>query len=277
VFPGAPATIGRGLVASSFQYYLTGDENLRLEVESDWVAARVELAWRFWRESDRTIQLTRQSHLTSDITRSTRSTYKLDAGALLNVRVSTPVLPPPYGMTWVRVQLIRGLEGGTEVIGTLLQGYVSLTNDLNWPGSPIEKQDGSSGVIRQVGFSNNGFDLRATVPTDRRWRVVCGRFAYTTGGVAGARNPFVIGLDAAAAIYWAGIVPSNIPPGSTFVFSFGAGMSPSAVTVVGLFHLPWPNDLEMAAGHQVRASVDGFQAGDSFSNGALVVRQWMDL
>jgi hypothetical protein len=155
VYPGAaPVAIGRGLVASSFQYYLSGVESLRVTVQAILPGGTVDVLWRTWREDDRSIVLTRESiDYGSVVALSTTHEYPLQAGALLNVRVGVGSGTGVYGLLWVRVQLLQGRGTAALVVGTLLQGYVSNQNDLAWPGSPIEKQDQAAGSVFSIAGS----------------------------------------------------------------------------------------------------------------------------
>lgn len=277
--PGAPAAaIGSGLVASSFQYYLTGDESLRVIVTPLRLpAGTIELAWRSWRQSDRQVVLTRQSIPAGVIFPIASTTeYPLNAGALLNLRVGVGSTAVQYGLVWVRVQLILGAGTSANVIGTLAQGFVSTQNDLGWPGSPIEKQDQAAGFLVSEPGVLGGASVLWTVSAGQRYRVICGRFSYAASAVAGNRNGFVAVLDPAGNYVYAGENSVAFGAGVTQAFSFAAGHSPSADGAASNFHLPFPTDLELMTGWQVQVSASGAQAGDGISGPILVYRTRVD-
>lgn len=267
VFPGsAPAAIGRGLVASSFQYYLTGDEALRVTVISLTNAGPVDIAWRTWSEADRRIVLTRQTLLTTDPAPSTTTQlYTLDAGALLNLRVALDTTPRAFPLLWVRVQLVRGFTGALDVIGTLLQGYLGGTRDLAWPGSPLETGDNVRGAQFSVTGAAGGFSSTITVPTQQRWAVQSGRTTYQASAVVTSRRVYLECSDSVAQPIWVSTSEYLVTANEQARFAFGSGISPSVSGGNSQFHLALPADLELSAGYTIAARVLNAQAGDAFT------------
>lgn len=277
MYQAAPVSIGRGLVASSFQYYLTGAENLRVTAFYRFAPLTVDLAWRFWREQDRVIQLGADSMRVTALGVTTTKDFALDAGALVGLRIGTSQAGLQLGELWVRVQLIRGLGGATQVIGTLLQGYVTAENDLAWPGSPLQSQHDGRGAVRHLTFAGvAGPAVQLTVPAGVRWRVVTGRVVLNTSAAVGNRTPFAMALDSFGNAYWVGINSVVTPPSSAGGYAFAAAQSPSAVTALGGSHLPWPDDLELGAGDSVRVQAAGIDAADTWTPATLLVREWLD-
>jgi hypothetical protein len=251
---------------------------LRVTVTSLEPARPIEVAWRFWREQDRQIVLTRQTLQTTDPAPSTvTKTYPLDAGALLNLRIASGSTPVHYGLVWVQVQVVRGFEGAVDVIGTVLQGFLSTQNDLGWPGSPIEKQDQAAGfIISQPPTSLGGFTARWIVPTGQRWRVICGRGVVACGGVVANRFPTVFTRDGSAQVTYLDVSEVGFPAGSTTGVSFGAGASRSVGAGSGAISLSWPSDLELNGGCDVFMDVFNGQAGDTIGSTTLFVRTRVD-
>lgn len=278
LYPGtASPIIGRGLVASSFQYYLTGVESLRVVMQSLVAGVKLELACRLWRESDRAVVLSRELiDSGTGIPTPVTTEYALDAGALLNVRLGVASGTPAHGAIWVRVQLIQGAGAAAVVVGTLLQGFVSTSNDLGWPGSPIEKQDSASGFVASHAGAAGANISALTIGARERWRPICGRFTYTASGAAGNRNAFVAVLDNAGNFVYVGVSSILIGPGGALSLSFAAGASPSADGGGAQFHLPFPGDLELAGGWGLRFSALGADVADVISNPYFVVRKRVD-
>lgn len=278
VYPGAaPVASGRGLVASSFQYYLTGDESLRVEtISNNAPFAIVDVGVRLWREDDRAIIIERERHVCSPPALSQKD-YALPAGALLNLRLATSTAAAIYGRLFVRAQLIRGTGAAADVIGTLVQGYLSPQNDIAWPGSPIQTMHDGRGVIFDVGWSLvAGPALVMTVPAGVRYRVIAGAFYYTTSAAPGNRIVIPKAQSALGKDIWLGPPAAQQAPGTTSFYSIGSGMSPNNRVELGVIALPWPADLELAVGQSVTVSVISADAADAFSIQSLVVREWMD-
>lgn len=278
VFPGAAgAAIGRGLVASSFQYYLTGDEALKVTVTTLQGARDYDITYRFWREADREIQVARQRVSTTDPgPSSATATFPLDAGALLNLRVGRTGLNVFYGLSWVQVQIVRGDSAAQLVLGTLLQGFISNQNDLGWPGSPVEKQDQTSGFIVTQLPTVAGAVATWTVPAGERWKVLSGQFTYACSGVAGNRFPQVRLVDGSAQGVFFDVTEWFVGAGSTVFLSFGNGVTRSAGPASGAAGLCWPLDIEVNGGCAIKATASGAQAGDTVTNGTLLIRTRVD-
>jgi hypothetical protein len=278
VFPAVgPVASGRGLVASSFQYYLTGDESLRVEtISSNVPGAIVDVGVRLWREDDRAVIIERERHVCLPPTLSQKD-YALPAGALLNLRLSTTTSNARYGRLFVRAQLIRGGGAAADVVGTLTQGYISPQNDRAWPGSPVEQMKDSPGVVVNPGWVINvGPRLDMTVPASTRYRVISGRCQYTAAAVVANRYLFTIVTDSIGNTIWAGGTDVAITAGTTWTLAFAAGLGPSSVVAPGFLVLPWPNDLDLSAGQTASIVPFNPQAGDTLTGGALTVREWME-
>lgn len=273
----APVGVGRGLVASSFQYYMTGDESLRVTVQTLQGARDYDITYRFWREADREIQLARQTiHTTDPGPSAVTADYPLDAGALLNLRVGRTGQNVFYGLSWVQVQIVRGSGLAAIVVGTLLQGFISNENDLGWPGSPIEKQDQASGFIQSVAGVIVGASATWTVPAGERWTVVSGRFNFAAGGVVGNRYPTVSVADAGVSQVYLDAAEWFIGAGTSIFMSFARGVTRSPVAGSGIATLCFPSDVELRGGDVIGVGALGSAAGDAVSNAVLAVRTRVD-
>jgi hypothetical protein len=281
VFPGVgPVLPGRGLVASSFQYYLTGDESLRLEIINLFALSLtpvVDVGARLWREDDRAVIVERES-LAATLGTLARADYPLPAGALLNLRLSTATPGVVYGTVFVRAQLIRGSGASANVIGTLTQGYISTQTDRAWPGSPLESMHDAPGVI---GFASMallvGPSLSLTVPTGFRWRLLMGHFDYVAVAAGLNREFFVIVLDPFGQRLWVGANNVTCAPGAAAAMSFGPAVAPSTIVSFGQSHLPLPAEVDMSEGMTLQITVGNVNINDLFVGARVLLRQWMDL
>jgi hypothetical protein len=279
VFPGATssAAIGRGLVASSFQYYLTGDEALRVTVHTLSGAGATEIAMRIWREADRQILMHRETLRTVDPGPSTVThDYPLPPGALLNLRIARGSGLIFYGITWVQAQLIRGSGGAVEVIGTLVQGYIGTGQDLGWPGSPIEKQDQASGFIVTAIPSIAGFTASWVCPVGERWRVISGSILVQMSGIVGNRYPTLVVNDGAAQAVYRDASELAIGAGNAIFYGFAGGVTRSATAGSTIYSLCLPENLELNAGQSITFVIVNGLAGDTVSGGVLAVRTRVD-
>jgi hypothetical protein len=279
ITPGAaPVAIGRGLVASSFQFYLSGRESLRVTTINRSVDVTVNLVWRTWSEADRSIQINRDSMTALGSGASSVAEFGLAEGALINLRISTPTTPPRYGHMFVRVQLIQGSGAAAEIVGTILQGYLSSQNDLAWPGSPIQSMHDSKGIILDASWSQLAGPLRLeqTVPSGVRWRIISALFGYTCGGVAGPRTCFLRIITSLGVQQFLAFNIFSIDAGNTIFYSVGATVNQGDITNSGCVYMPLPADLELGAGSIIQVTVITDHPGDFFQIHGLFVREWLD-
>lgn len=273
-----PATVlGRGTALQ--QFYLTGEDNLRVEVRNVDVAGPVLIAGRFWSEAERRVQVFAQNYDLGVPADSRTLELKLPAGSLLNLRIGTTATSSfVLGTVFARAQIIRGLGATAVVLATILQGYFSRGNDLGWPGSPIQTEHDGRGRLVAQGWTYGGAPVQATatVNTGQRWRVSCGAVLFATSAVAGDRQVFVMANDASAVRLYHRMYPVNIPASTAVALAFGAGASSDTTLFGGLGTFSWPEDLELDDGATVGFQAQGALAGDVFSGGRVYTRQWFD-
>jgi hypothetical protein len=279
VFPAAaPVTIGRGLVASSFQFYLSGTESLRVTTITRFFAVDVDVAWRFWREDTRAIQINRQAIRVSGLVATDTTDIPLDAGAIVNLRVGTATTLPKYGQVFVRVEIVQGSGPAATVLGTLLQGYISASNDLAWPGSPLQSMHDSRGTVVDAGWDLFQGPLRGekTVPTGARWVLMAGSLLLTTGAAAGTRGAIFELFTHAGSYIYRCASDATVGPGSSMQYSIGSGLGLASAPANGIGTMACPGQLELFAGDIVRMLILNGQVGDVLSGYALQVREWLD-
>lgn len=280
VYPAAPLQGGRGLVASPFQYYLSGAENLRVRAWNRANQRRITITGRFWRESDRSIEWFAHSQLIGGTsTTGAAVDYRLDGGALLNLRIAgEPLATGELGDLFVQAQIIIGLGGATQVLGTLLQGYLDDVNELAWPGSPIASMHSGLGRLVYGGYSNGLVPMRleAQVPDFARWKFVCGNCTFTSSAVVANRAVVLRVLDPTGVTMFIGDNHANQAAGLTIGYNFSAAHTPSSSTSANNKQVPLPPDLELTPNAMVQMLVVNEQVGDAITGGGFVVREWME-
>jgi hypothetical protein len=277
-FLGAPVTFGRGAVASSFQYILTGEEFLRVYADTLKQAGEtIVVTGRLWSLQRQQLQVFRHEISAVSIPGGAFFTYALEPGALLNLRIAT-ANQIPLNTMFVRAQIVRGPGPAQTVLGTLLQGYISLNNDLGWPGSPIETTHAGRGRLAD-GFWQPLFlptRLEVTVPTGRRWEFVASRFNVTTDATVGNRDVTFAALDDTGQTHYTGVSNFVQTAGLTSRYSIGAGLAGTAQLGFGLAHISAPRGLELASGWKLMVLISGAGAGDFFAPFGLLIREWFD-
>jgi hypothetical protein len=278
VFAASPISAAGGkVIASPFQFYTTGEDNLRIVSVNSLVGVSLKIQGRLV-DSRGVIGAAAWDH-TPNTDRSVKSNdYPLGIGAVLNLTVFANAGSPQIGQTFVIVQLVRGLGAAAIVLGTLLQGYVTSSQGLGWPGSPIQSSVESGGYIRTIvgTVPALGVNLLETVPTNARWQLLQGWFNFATSAVVGNR---LVNLEMKHSAVRSYIVPPSAAQGPTVTgtFSFGAGMPSFFEPVQPVAALPLPTDTALLAGDSFGTTVANLDPGDAFMFLQYTVREWLEV
>jgi hypothetical protein len=174
VFVGQPSIFGGArLLPSPSQFFLTGEDKLRVVSANSLVGVSLKVQWRTATLAGDVVPSSQDHTPNSDRTVN-RQDYELGSGSLLNVTVFASAGAPLSGQTFVIVQLVRGDGPAAIVLGTLLAGYVTAVQALGFPGSPIASSTDGHGAIRTIiGTSPAaGVECAEVVPTGARWELV---------------------------------------------------------------------------------------------------------
>lgn len=276
---GPAGGVGRLLPAAT-HYSLSGVEALCLTFWSLTTAVTLEVTGRTYRESDGAIIPFRETvPVTSNLATGTTTVYPLIAGALLNVRIGLVEEGVAPDLIFARLQLENGLGDAAIVIATLLQGFVSSSTDLAWPGSPIESPRSREGFITNAGWSvNNLTGVASQIVTSRmKWRLLGGRVDLTTNATVANRTVLSQLLTSGGSPVFSGVAPVEQPQSVLRAYSLMAGLGPTQINVAGAYHLPWPAGLTIPEAFEMRVVVGNFQAGDVLTGHALMVQEFMDI
>jgi hypothetical protein len=278
VFAASPISAAGGkVIASPFQFYTTGEDNLRIVSANSLTGVTLKIQGRFL-DSHGRISASSNDHIPNTDRSVKRDDYTLGIGAVLNLTVFANAGSPQIGQTFVIVQLVRGLGAAAIVLGTLLQGYVTSSQGLGWPGSPIQSSVESGGYIRTIvgTVPALGVNLLETVPTNARWQLLQGWFNFATSAVVGNR---LVNLEMKHSAVRSYIVPPSAAQGATVTgtFSFGAGMPSFFEPVQPVAALPLPTDTALLAGDSFGTTVANLDPGDAFMFLQYTVREWLEV
>lgn len=112
---------------------------------------------------------------TPNTDRSTKSdTFPMGNGWLVGLQVRATAGTPRRGQCYVLVEVVRGSSSSQESLGALLQGYVTTTMRLAWPGSGIVESASGPGALRSLTGTDPAanVEISETVPTNARWRLL---------------------------------------------------------------------------------------------------------
>jgi hypothetical protein len=274
--PALSAPTSGRLTPTPYNFEFTGTDYLRLTVHNSQAGAVVAVHYRVQRP-DGEVTANRQFMTPATDRSATTLEFGIGKGFLLNVSVFASSGQPKIGQTFASLRVIRGLGASSTVLGTVVQGYVTSTQDLGWPGSPLSDSISGGGVHRTIVGTDPGAttEFAETVPTGARWEVLTVYNGLTTSAVAGTRTPRLILDDGSVEI--ARIAnPLTIAQSDTNLFQWQAGATPDGTSDpdIGIAVLPSPTIL--LAGHRLRSSTGNMQAGDNWSAPVLTVREWLE-
>lgn len=258
--------------------FVDGNYALRLNAWCSVAGVTIALRSRFLRSNDGelvpsgdTIALTSNRLLnTTDV--------QLAIGFPLNVQVFAQAGTPTVGQCFVQVQIVYGDGAAAFPLATVLQGYVTTTQSLSWPGSPIVNSLEGSGALINRSLANGGpgVDPGFVVPVNTRWSVIGYRGDFTTSAAAGTRNPTVTYNDLTA-LFARSTSAAAQGPGTTFSYQWMASFGSKVVDSNNVFSLSLPLPSELAAAWQIGFLTGGILVGDQWTGIEMAAREWLDL
>jgi len=267
--PVAPALVG------GLGFYFTGEDWLRVTSWNSLASVRVVATGRFLTCAGDVVPLSRDGAANTDRTAATFS-FRPGDGWLQDLSLIVTGAAPVRGQTFVRVDVVRGDSAGAAVLSTLIQGYVTATKRLAWPGSPIEDSLAGQGWMRSFTGTDPAAntEVSETVPTGARWRFLSAVLTLVTDATVANRSVRIF-FDDGANVYCRGCAAGVQPASATQVYNIGdTGFNAVADAVTD--PVPVPSGLRLLAGHRIRSSTANIQAGDNYSAIQMLVEEWLE-
>ena len=271
----------QGVVIPAFaQFSMTGEDNLRIITIGSVTGLTMNIHGRFLDAvQGKAIPFSFTVPVSSNRT-ATQQDFALGTGYLLNLTAFTSGSPAPLqGQAYVTVQLIRGLGGATFMLGTLLGGYVTNTQPLGWPGSPITPSVSGEPAVRDITGTMPGLGaaIVETCPSGARWELLSVWCSLTTSGVAGSRgSPFLqitsSGGQPIAVIFGQS---GGQPAASFWEYTFGQSLQVSLVTL--FINAQMVIRTLLRAGDLFTINLGSIQGGDQLSAPGYQVREWLEV
>lgn len=278
VFPAQPVSIGGARVfVAPYQFITDDDDNLRIvSVNSK---TGVTLTIQGYRIDRAGVKVPFTYTHTPNTDRSVKTeSFKFGAGALVSLNVQAAAGSPLVGQSFVIVQLIRGLSAATIVLGTLLQGYVTTTQGLGWPGSPIVSSTAGEPLVRNVAgtIPAAGVDIVEAVPAGARWELVSHFVVFTaSAAVINRLMSYVTRATSNPTRLMAG--NASVAASETWSLQWGPNLPLANDGGFFIAEAPLPDRTIMAAGDTFGTFTPNMQAGDHFSFNLYVVREWLEV
>lgn len=275
--PSPPAPVRGELAPSPYNFEFTGEDALRLTVHNSVAGVVVAVHYRMRDRANRLIANAATLIPTSDRA-ATVTEFPIGEGYLLNVTAFASSGAPQRGQTFVRLQVIRGRGAAAVVLGTIVQGYVTRSQDRAWPGSPIEGSTDGDGVMRAL-FGTNpaaGVEVLETVPAGARWELISMALGLATSGTVANRRPELY-ASYSGQILWSSVAPGTIPASSINRFYWAQGMPLETVFVVDACTAGLPARAQLPAGAELRTNTFNLDAADNYQTPSYVVREWLEV
>lgn len=277
IFLASPTT-GRAAAALAAPWLFTGEDNLRVVIVNSQPGIVVTLDGRRLGPTDTSPQAFTQSFTPSADRTPNTFNFAFGDGLLLNCSVVVSQGNPLVGQTYVMVQVIRGLQGATLVLGCLLGGYVTAMQHLAYPGSPIESSTAGEPFVRSIigATPAAGAEIAETVPAGARWELLSlYAFLFSTNGVARPELRHLTG----ATLLWQAIAPSAQGAAATVNYNWLAGVQvipAGGGGVSGTQMAPLPIQAICLAGELITTSAVN-NAADQWSAPHYIVREWLEV
>jgi hypothetical protein len=277
-FTAAPITSAGGkVITSPFQFYSSGEDNIRVTSLNSVAGVRLKIQGRFINNQQVISSLAHDHVPNSDRTPNTTE-FALGVGAVLNLTVFANVGTPTIGQTFAIVQLVRGSGAAATVLGTLLQAYVTSTQHLAFPGSPVQSSLDGPGAVRMFSGTQPpaGVNFTEIVPIGARWQLLAIRSRLTTSGVGGVRVPILtIVNNATDQLY----LPQyrGSPAAASDFYVWAAGTPAFTPVAVGYNVSPLPTDLPLSGTIAVTCTTQNLDPADQWFAPLFTVREWLEV
>lgn len=258
-------------------FTFTGEDVLELTSWNSAANVRIVIAGRV-HTPDGTIKPFEAKHTPATTRTPVTTVHTIPRGDLLNLIMYCDAGAPVLFQTFARVAVRRGAGDAFTRLGVLVQGTISASSALAFPGSPIERSVDGEGFHRAITgtMPAAGAQIAETVPAGARWEIVNVFLGLTTSAVA--HGIFVnLAIGSAGGTKLLCFCSQTQAQSLGWFYNFGAGLAQSFDTVVGRMQLSLPNDLIALAGETIQVNATFAAAGDQFSAPVLSVREWLDI
>ena len=256
-------------------FYFSGDDHLRVTSFNSAASVALVVEGRFLTLDGR-IEAFQDRHVPNTDRTSATSAFPRGPGWLLDVQVRASSATPRRGQCFVLLEVVRGLSGAVIPLATLLQGYVTDTSRLAYPGAPLEAMTSGAGVLRSIAGTDPAAntEISETVPTNARWRVHAIQFTLVTDANA-ANREVALTIDDGTTVF------ARIPSGFTHVASttivysafHHAPRNTAAQDTTKNFPLP---RIDLQGGYRLATVTTARQATDNYGAPQILVEEWIE-
>lgn len=272
--PNSPAAAALG-AASPAAFYCTGEESIRVTSFGSVAANALTLRTRFL-TIDGDVVPSSDRHVPNADRTSATSETPLGRGWLLGCEIFASTGTPRIGQTFVLVEVIRGSGTSATVLQTLVQGYVTDTQRLGYPGAPPRWSTDGVGVMRSITGTDPiaGAEVSETVPTNARWRLR-GFTVQLASDATVATRRVILQIDDGATLCWAAQAMDAQVASLTRQYSFPVAGA-YVVAQTSTIGIPGPEGFQLQGGFRIRTATQNLQVTDNYGAPQLLVEEWIE-
>lgn len=279
IFAAQPVPIGGGsIIASPFQFLLTGEDNLFLFTWCARSSVFVVVAGRVLRQDGSIEPFSFQVPITGNRLQNAHQ-FTVGPGFILNVSVVATNVTLVSGECFVSLRLGRGFTGGITYLGTISQGYITNSQGISFPGSPIQLSTDGPGVLRQFSGTDPAvsIELDETVPTGARWELVSFFSQLVTDATVGARAPVLRLETSGGGIMAQSAANVGVTASSSRGFGWAQGMPiETNIGSIGVAQMGLPTNPTLIAGNHILTVTANIAAGDNWQAPDIIVKEWLE-
>ena len=276
LFPAAPSIVEGAAAPSPYHFQFTGEDNFQLETWNAATGVVVAVHGRMWVPGEG-IRPFAFAH-TPNTDRTLRSEFLYAGeGHLLNVAVFASSGTPRVGQTFVSLHVVRGTGNAVYRLATVVQGYVTRSQELAFPGSPVVTSEQGAGVIRTITGTDPAANVNwsETVPTGARWQIL-GVSARLVTAAGGADRQGLLVVSSGASTLGIFPIAATQPPSGSHLWYWWNGTPLDSLISGEAFLGGIPVDLILLAGETVSGYINNVGVGDDWQAPTLRVREWLE-
>lgn len=255
--------------------FVSGDTVLQVSSWNSLASVKLTIAGRFRNLDGREVPFS-FAH-TPNTDRTIKSTlHSLGDGWLLNVTACASSAAPIIGQTFVRFQLVRGLDTSGIVLATLAACYVTAVQPIAWPGSGVRSSLDGDGALRSIAGTNPaaGADISETVPTGARWFLHSLTATLVTDATVATRNIALVFDDGASELVSA-VSQGGQAAFLTYKWSFTHNGAPFSTPQLARPVNP-TTPVKLLAGWRIRTVNQNLAPADDWGVPQLLVEEWLE-
>jgi hypothetical protein len=270
-------------VAGASPLYVTGEDTLRLTAFNSAAGVTVTLTGRFVPVPQRDDEPPlRPGAFRVDLVPTTNRVatvrlLPLSEGWLLDYAITISAGTPSHGQCFVKLQIVRGTAGATQLLSTIAQGYVTTSYDVGGIGVGLSGFTDGAGALRSITGTTPapGVNINETVPTNARWDFLALSAQFQTAIAVANRIPYLSFDDGVNVFAYMADLQTQAASAIVF-YQFGQGLNAQQAGVTNLNIAPTVLGVRLGAGYRIRTVVGLLQAADQWSAVQYLVREWIE-